>query len=95
MINVTNFFFFILQECRDECADGMHLGVEGECEPCPRGTYRTQGVEPACQQCPAGRTTKQSGASSIEECSLPICVPGKDTSINIMSSSIRIAITFK
>lgn len=73
----------------------MHLGVEGECEPCPRGTYRTQGVEPACQQCPAGRTTKQSGASSIEECSLPICVPGKDTSINIMSSSIRIAITFK
>lgn len=54
----------------------MHLGIEGECEPCPRGTYRTQGVEPACQQCPAGRTTKQSGASSIEECSLPVCVPG-------------------
>lgn len=56
----------------------MHLGIEGECEPCPRGTYRTQGIEPACQQCPAGRTTKQSGASSIEECSLPICVPGKN-----------------
>lgn len=64
------------QECRDECADGMHLGVDGECEPCPRGTYRTQGVEPACQQCPAGRTTKQSGASSVEDCSLPICLPG-------------------
>ncbi|XP_050541159.1 sushi, von Willebrand factor type A, EGF and pentraxin domain-containing protein 1 [Daktulosphaira vitifoliae] len=64
------------EECRDECADGMHLGAEGECEPCPRGTYRTQGVEPACQQCPTGRTTKQSGSSTIEECSLPICVPG-------------------
>lgn len=55
----------------------MQLAEHGACEPCPRGTYRTQGVEPACQSCPVGRTTLKTGAITIEECSLPICSPGK------------------
>lgn len=63
-------------ECRDECKSGMQLGVAGNCEACPRGTYRTQGVQPACTSCPTGRTTLKVGASSIEECSLPVCLPG-------------------
>ncbi|GAB0094394.1 sushi, von Willebrand factor type A, EGF and pentraxin domain-containing protein 1 [Sergentomyia squamirostris] len=63
-------------ECRDECASGMQLGADGKCEPCPRGTYRTQGVQPACHTCPLGRTTPKVGASSVEECSLPVCTPG-------------------
>lgn len=32
-------------ECRDECSSGMQLGVDGKCEPCPRGTFRSQGVQ--------------------------------------------------
>lgn len=63
-------------ECRDECTSGMQLGADGRCEPCPRGTYRSQGVQPACQSCPLGRTTPKVGASSVEECSLPVCTPG-------------------
>lgn len=54
----------------------MQLGMEGRCEPCPRGTYRTQGVQAACQTCPQGRTTSRVGGASIEECSLPVCTPG-------------------
>lgn len=55
---------------------GLQLGIEGRCEPCPRGTFRTQGVQPACQSCPRGRTTLKVGASAVEECSLPVCTPG-------------------
>jgi hypothetical protein len=64
------------KECRDECESGMHLALDGKCEPCPRGTYRTQGIQAACQGCPLGRTTPKSGATTIEECSLPVCTPG-------------------
>ncbi|XP_052128948.1 sushi, von Willebrand factor type A, EGF and pentraxin domain-containing protein 1 [Frankliniella occidentalis] len=64
------------EECRDECSSGMQLAVEGKCEPCPRGTYRTQGVQAACQACPQGRTTPKLGAAAVEECSLPVCPPG-------------------
>jgi len=65
-----------LQECRDECGSGRQLGVEGKCEPCPRGTYRTMGVHAACQACPTGRTTHRPGAATVEECTLPVCQPG-------------------
>jgi hypothetical protein len=64
------------QECRDECGSGRQLGVEGKCEPCPRGTYRTMGVQAACQGCPTGRTTHRPGAATVEECTLPVCQPG-------------------
>lgn len=64
------------EECRDECGSGQQLAVEGKCEPCPRGSYRTQGVQAACQTCPVGRTTPNMGSAAIEECSLPVCEPG-------------------
>ncbi|XP_058454733.1 uncharacterized protein LOC131432461 isoform X2 [Malaya genurostris] len=63
-------------ECRDECKSGMQLGVDGKCEACSRGTFRTQGVQPACTVCPTGKTTPRVGATSVEECSLPVCQPG-------------------
>lgn len=63
-------------ECRDECSSGQQLGAENRCEPCPRGTYRTQGVQAACHTCPLGRTTPKVGSASVEECSLPVCTPG-------------------
>ncbi|XP_075226178.1 sushi, von Willebrand factor type A, EGF and pentraxin domain-containing protein uif [Lycorma delicatula] len=73
------------EECRDECSSGMQLALEGECEPCPRGTYRTQGLEAACQPCPTGRTTPKVGAATVEECSLPVCSPG--TFLNVTLNS--------
>ncbi|XP_032681239.1 sushi, von Willebrand factor type A, EGF and pentraxin domain-containing protein 1 isoform X1 [Odontomachus brunneus] len=64
------------EECRDECGSGQQLAVEGKCEPCPRGTYRTQGVQASCHACPIGRTTPNMGSAAVEECSLPVCEPG-------------------
>ncbi|XP_064091137.1 sushi, von Willebrand factor type A, EGF and pentraxin domain-containing protein 1-like isoform X2 [Macrobrachium nipponense] len=63
-------------ECREECESGQQLGTTGPCEPCPRGTYRTKGIHASCVRCPESRTTLQSGAASIEECSLKICIAG-------------------
>ncbi|XP_072385212.1 uncharacterized protein uif isoform X2 [Diabrotica undecimpunctata] len=65
-----------IKECRDECSNGLQLGIDGKCEPCPRGTYRTQGIESACQMCPLDYTTQKNGAVTREECSLPVCKPG-------------------
>ncbi|CAG9836717.1 unnamed protein product [Diabrotica balteata] len=65
-----------IKECRDECGNGLQLGIDGKCEPCPRGTYRTQGIESACQMCPLDYTTQKTGAVTREECSLPVCKPG-------------------
>ncbi|CAG9863735.1 unnamed protein product [Phyllotreta striolata] len=65
-----------IKECRDECSNGQQLGVDGKCESCPRGTFRTQGVQSVCQTCPLGTTTQKSGAVTVEECSLPVCSPG-------------------
>lgn len=65
-----------VKECRDECGNGQQLAQDGRCEPCPRGTYRSQGVQAACVSCPVGRTTPKTGAITIEECSLPVCTAG-------------------
>ncbi|KAF4522838.1 hypothetical protein B566_EDAN008100 [Ephemera danica] len=66
----------VQRECRDECASGLQLGHDSRCEPCPRGTFRSQGRHAACQSCPPGRTTPKNGAATIEECSLPVCQAG-------------------
>ncbi|XP_076035426.1 sushi, von Willebrand factor type A, EGF and pentraxin domain-containing protein uif [Oratosquilla oratoria] len=63
-------------ECREECESGQQLGASGACEPCPRGSYRTKGLHAACVRCSEDRTTEGEGASSVEECSLPICIAG-------------------
>ena len=63
-------------ECKEECESGLQLGPTGICEPCPRGMYRTRGIHAACIKCPNDRTTLRVGASTKEECSLPICLAG-------------------
>ena len=63
-------------ECREECADGKQLGIDGNCEACPLGSYRTKGLHLACERCPNGFTTSRSGATNQGDCSLPICQPG-------------------
>lgn len=64
-----------VQECREECAAGLQLSLTGQCDPCPRGSYRTKGMA-ACQQCPPGRTTPNFGSTSIDQCSLEVCRVG-------------------
>ncbi|KAK9881868.1 hypothetical protein WA026_018067 [Henosepilachna vigintioctopunctata] len=64
------------KECRDECDGGMQLAVDGRCEPCPKGTFRSQGVQASCQACPLGTTTSKSGSATVEDCSIPVCSPG-------------------
>jgi len=63
-------------ECREACESGLQLDTQGTCEPCPRGQYRTKGIHAACVRCPEDRTTLSKGASSMEECSIPVCVAG-------------------
>lgn len=63
-------------ECRDDCPSGEQLGSDGGCEPCPRGTWRATGVSAACLSCPLGTTTPLGGATSSDQCSLPVCKPG-------------------
>ncbi len=63
-------------ECREACPDGKQLGMDGNCESCPLGTYRSKGLHLACERCPDGFTTARSGATTRGDCSLPICQPG-------------------
>ena len=41
-------------ECRPECPDGNQLNVDGNCEPCPIGSYRRKNFEKSCVKCGAG-----------------------------------------
>jgi len=69
-------------ECRADCEDGQQLSINGECEVCPVGTYRTQGRDRGCQDCPLNRTTSKTGSKTEEDCNLPICVPGQYLNAN-------------
>jgi len=64
-------------ECRPDCEDGQQLSVNGECEVCPKRSYRTRGLHRGCQDCQPGRTTLRSGSTSESDCSLPVCVAGQ------------------
>ncbi|XP_022825719.1 sushi, von Willebrand factor type A, EGF and pentraxin domain-containing protein 1 isoform X1 [Spodoptera litura] len=70
-------------ECRDDCPSGEQLSSDGGCEPCPRGTWRANGSGAACAPCPPGTTTPQSGASSADQCSLPVCRPGSYLNVTL------------
>jgi len=69
-------------ECREDCQDGFQLGLTGECEQCPVGTYRLQGRDRGCKACPADRTTNRAASKTIEDCNLPICIPGQYLNAN-------------
>jgi len=64
-------------DCRPDCENGHQLSINGECETCPLGQYRTRGLHRGCQDCPANRTTSSAGSISEEDCNLPVCVPGQ------------------
>jgi len=64
-------------ECRPDCEDGHQLSINGECDVCPVGTYRTQGLDQGCQDCPVDLTTSQAASRTKDDCNLPICIPGQ------------------
>jgi len=69
-------------DCRPDCEDGYQLSVNGDCQVCPIGYYRLQGRDRSCQECPLNRTTSSSGSKTIEDCNLPICIPGQFLNAN-------------
>nr|XP_006816435.1 PREDICTED: sushi, von Willebrand factor type A, EGF and pentraxin domain-containing protein 1-like [Saccoglossus kowalevskii] len=65
-----------LDDCEVKCMQaGKQLGVSGNCEPCPVGTYGLQGVT-SCARCPYGFTTSVTGAVSADECNVVECNSG-------------------
>jgi len=63
------------EECRPQCKPGYQLSVNGLCEPCGIGTYRTESMS-SCEQCPLEVTTATVGSTSINDCNLRMCPPG-------------------
>ncbi|VDP05220.1 unnamed protein product [Soboliphyme baturini] len=59
-----------LEECKDSCANGTQLTETGECEECPRGTFREQSSLGNCSACPAGFTTASTGSKTIKKCDI-------------------------
>ncbi|XP_077862127.1 uncharacterized protein LOC100378937 [Saccoglossus kowalevskii] len=65
-------------QCLEVCKSvGIQLGVSGECEPCQKGTYRSDvDQQVSCIMCPFGFTTEESGADSIDLCNVADCNVG-------------------
>ncbi|XP_070544274.1 uncharacterized protein [Ptychodera flava] len=62
-----------LGDCQLMCLDaGKQLGVSGECQPCPVGTYSVDG-ESNCQRCPFGFSTSITGAINVTDCTVVEC----------------------
>ncbi|KAK0410115.1 hypothetical protein QR680_004956 [Steinernema hermaphroditum] len=64
-------------ECMTSCGAGLRRkeGATGVCEPCPKGTYKSE-RDLSCQSCPEAVTTTVTGATDIKQCNLPNCEPG-------------------
>ena len=81
-------------ECRPECPDGNQLNVDGNCEPCPIGSYRRLNFEKSCVKCGTGTcgdkntcTTELNGATHAENCTVPICNQG--TMLDVASKECK------
>lgn len=69
------------QECHlDICAPGMYVDASTQsCVMCPKGTYQDkQDRMTECIRCPQDTTTEGLGATSLEECSNPCFVNGRE-----------------
>ncbi|XP_070567428.1 uncharacterized protein [Ptychodera flava] len=65
-------------ECQEVCKSvGVQLDIDGNCEPCRKGTYRSDPeFQPSCVQCPFGFTTNTTGSNTRDQCSVPYCNVG-------------------
>lgn len=62
-------------ECKPQCKAGYQLSINGQCEPCAIGQYRTSSMS-GCESCPSENTTANLGSTSIKDCNLKICSAG-------------------
>ena len=54
-----------------DCDSGQGYDIDGaSCEPCPIGTYRTQGTHDVCQRCPIEFITPVEGAIASTQCTV-------------------------
>lgn len=51
-----------------KCSVG-HFEYNGECNPCPRGSYQDLPGETSCEKCPEQLTTAGLASVSIDDCS--------------------------
>lgn len=49
------------------CPPGSYF-QNGECTPCPHGSYQSQTGSPSCIKCPLGKTTVSTGAFTADHC---------------------------
>ena len=54
----------------DVCELGQEISGDGQCRPCPRGSYQESRNHPVCLPCPYGWTTPTAGAMSLQDCSV-------------------------
>ncbi|XP_050392556.2 uncharacterized protein LOC126811123 [Patella vulgata] len=62
-----------ISQCYVGCNAGYQL-VNGQCEPCPIGTYSDDQI---CQPCPSGNITQTVGADRISNCTVVACEVGR------------------
>ncbi|XP_077977609.1 uncharacterized protein LOC144433174 [Glandiceps talaboti] len=62
-------------QCQEVCVSiGVQLGVSGDCEPCQKGSYRSDpSLQPSCMPCPFGFTTNGTGSTSVDDCNILFC----------------------
>ncbi|XP_053380888.1 uncharacterized protein LOC123562048 [Mercenaria mercenaria] len=68
-----------ITDCIVPCPAGSYLPfrLNGQCTPCPQGTYRVDDETAAtCTPCGSGKTTDQEGSTSVADCK-PDCKPGE------------------
>ena len=54
----------------DVCELGQEISSDGNCRPCPRGSYQESRDLPVCLPCPYGWTTPSVGAVSLQSCNV-------------------------
>ncbi|KAK3591334.1 hypothetical protein CHS0354_028441 [Potamilus streckersoni] len=80
-----------INDCIEICRSGLQYTSNGQCDACPRGTYRTSGVGViTCQNCPNGFITLGTSASFISECSIAACSPGTYRTVSNICESCSI-----
>ena len=67
----------------DVCELGQEISGDGNCRPCPRGSYQESRDLPVCLPCPYGWTTSTEGAMSLQNCNVGQSAP----SLNFQSCS--------
>ncbi|KAJ8318330.1 LOW QUALITY PROTEIN: hypothetical protein KUTeg_003421 [Tegillarca granosa] len=62
-------------DCYDDCPAGTELKLDGSCNSCPRGSYRSL-QDDKCIMCATNFTTKTNGTTNQALCNIRICYAG-------------------